>query len=213
MREKGQTYYTFLSGLPEPLFELRLRSDGTALTGIDFADDASGAFAGPGPATPADPDSPQWTRADELPILRQTAAELREYFAGTRTDFTVRLALAGTAFQQAVWAQLCRIPYGATWSYAELARRIGRPQASRAVGAANGSNPVPIIVPCHRVIGASGQLTGYGGGLPRKLLLLQLEQRAGLPTAERARSFARPSNRSAAGSAAVPLSLFAEVRR
>lgn len=175
MRQTGQTYYTFLSELPVPFGELRLVSDGTALTAIDFAQEA-GTFHGPGPAACSDREPARWQRADELPVLKQTAAELREYFAGVRTDFTVPLSLAGTAFQQSVWAELCHIPYGATWSYVELARRIGSPQASRAVGAANGRNPVPIIVPCHRVIGASGQLTGYGGGLPRKKFLLELEQ-------------------------------------
>ena len=103
--------------------------------------------------------------------MRQAEAELREYFAGARREFTVPLALSGTEFQRGVWKELCNIPYAQTWSYVELARRIGKPQASRAVGAANGRNPVPIIVPCHRVIGATGQLTGYGGGLPRKKML------------------------------------------
>lgn len=159
-------YYTLLSGLPEPMGELCLCSDGAALTRIDFAP-----LPGEPPAVP-----PVGQRADDLPLLRQAAAELREYFAGGRTEFTVPLALAGTPFQQAVWAQLCHIPYGATWSYAELARRIGNPQARRAVGAANGRNPVPIIVPCHRVIGADGALTGYGGGLARKQKLLDLER-------------------------------------
>jgi methylated-DNA-[protein]-cysteine S-methyltransferase len=149
---------------------LRLCSDGTALTGIDFAGESGG-------RRPAHGDEPEgWVRRDELPVLKQTAAELREYFAGRRTAFSVPLALAGTEFQRAVWAQLCLIPYGQTWSYVELARRVGKPQASRAVGSANGKNPVAIIVPCHRVIGATGQLTGYGGGLPRKQQLLQLEQ-------------------------------------
>jgi methylated-DNA-[protein]-cysteine S-methyltransferase len=105
------------------------------------------------------------------------AAQLREYFAGTRRTFDVPLALRGTEFQRAVWSALVAIPYGETITYAELARRIGRPSAIRAVGAANGANPVPVIVPCHRVIGANGTLTGYGGGIERKQWLLALEGR------------------------------------
>lgn len=106
--------------------------------------------------------------------------QLNEYFAGRRQEFTVRLKLAGTPFQQRVWQELVRIPFGATITYAELARRIGQPTASRAVGHANGRNPVSILVPCHRVIGAGGQLTGYGGGLDRKQWLLDLEHGASL---------------------------------
>ena len=104
------------------------------------------------------------------------ARQLSEYFAGTRRTFDVDLALRGTPFQVAVWEELCRIPYGDTITYAELARRIGKPSAVRAVGAANGANPIAIIVPCHRVIGANGSLTGFGGGLPTKRALLDLEQ-------------------------------------
>lgn len=103
--------------------------------------------------------------------------QLREYFDGRRTTFEVTLDLHGTDFQKLVWTELLNVPYGVTISYGELARRIGRPDAVRAVGTANGANPVPIIVPCHRIIGANGTLTGYGGGLPRKQQLLALEQR------------------------------------
>lgn len=103
--------------------------------------------------------------------------QLAAYFAGDLTEFTVDLDLTGTDFQVRVWAGLCQIPYGETWSYGELARHLGNPGASRAVGLANGRNPVGIIVPCHRVIGADGSLTGYGGGLDRKRTLLELEQR------------------------------------
>ncbi|MGD9484642.1 methylated-DNA--[protein]-cysteine S-methyltransferase [Streptomyces sp. TRM70308] len=103
--------------------------------------------------------------------------QLAEYFAGERTEFTVPLALSGTPFQRTVWAALCAIPYGETVGYGELAARLGRPRAARAVGLANGRNPVSIIVPCHRVVGAGGALTGYGGGLDRKRLLLDLERR------------------------------------
>jgi methylated-DNA-[protein]-cysteine S-methyltransferase len=103
-------------------------------------------------------------------------AQLEEYFAGERTVFDLELDLAGTPFQRRVWRALQDIPYGETISYGELARRIGNPSAVRAVGLANGRNPVSIVVPCHRVIGSDGSLTGYGGGLPRKRYLLELEQ-------------------------------------
>jgi len=102
--------------------------------------------------------------------------QLNEYFAGTRREFELPLAPRGTEFQLACWNELQRIAYGTTISYSELARRIARPNAVRAVGAANGANPIPIIIPCHRVIGANGTLTGYGGGLHIKRALLALEQ-------------------------------------
>lgn len=111
------------------------------------------------------------------PVLAAAGRQLADYFAGSLTSFDLPVALAGTEFQQAVWAALQAIPYGATISYGELARRIGQPSASRAVGLANGKNPVAIVVPCHRVIGADGSLTGYGGGVGRKRFLLALEQR------------------------------------
>ena len=113
------------------------------------------------------------------PILRRTAQQLAEYFAGARTEFELELAPEGTPFQQLVWRALRAIPYGATVSYGHVANAIGRPAASRAVGAANGRNPIAIIVPCHRVIGASGALTGYGGGLPAKQFLLEHERALG----------------------------------
>lgn len=105
------------------------------------------------------------------------AKQLSEYFAGKRTVFELDLALRGTTFQLDVWNALRDIPYGDTISYAELARRIGKPNAVRAVGAANGANPIPVIIPCHRVIGSNGTLTGYGGGIERKQWLLALEGR------------------------------------
>lgn len=114
-----------------------------------------------------------WAR-DARPFAK-LRAQLAEYFAGRRRTFSVDLAPAGTAFQRATWRALTGIPYGETISYGELARRVGRPSASRAVGAANGANPLPIVVPCHRVIGADGSLTGFGGGLPVKRALLELE--------------------------------------
>jgi methylated-DNA-[protein]-cysteine S-methyltransferase len=115
-------------------------------------------------------------RRDPKP-MRAAKAQLDAYFAGELTEFDLELAPDGTAFQTAVWSALCRIPYGATVSYGDIARDLGAPKAVRAVGAANGRNPLPIIVPCHRVIGANGSLTGFGGGLPVKKFLLEHEQR------------------------------------
>jgi methylated-DNA-[protein]-cysteine S-methyltransferase len=141
------------------------------------------------PATPVD-DGLVWARRN-LPVkqilnsaritpLQQALDELRRYFTGERMQFSCPLDLHGTAFQLEVWHELTRIPYGETRSYAEIARAIARPAASRAVGAANGANPVAIIVPCHRVIGSDGTLTGYGGGLPTKQWLLELEGGLGM---------------------------------
>jgi methylated-DNA-[protein]-cysteine S-methyltransferase len=110
-------------------------------------------------------------------VLARTAAQLAEYFAGERRDFDVPLAPRGTGFQQRVWRELGKIPYGETRSYGELARAIGRPAASRAIGAANGKNPISILVPCHRVIAGTGALTGYAGGLAAKRWLLEHEAR------------------------------------
>lgn len=115
-----------------------------------------------------------WRQGDS-DILTQAHVQLDEYFAGTRRAFDLPLAPVGTEFQRTVWSALAQIPYGATISYAQLADSIGRPTATRAVGAANGRNPLPIVLPCHRVIGADGSLTGFGGGLPTKQFLLQLE--------------------------------------
>jgi methylated-DNA-[protein]-cysteine S-methyltransferase len=109
-------------------------------------------------------------------MFSEPIRQLRAYFAGELEEFELRLAPEGTEFQRRVWSELSKIPYGDTVSYGELARRIGNPKASRAVGLANGSNPIPIIIPCHRVIGSNGKLTGYGGGLPIKRKLLALEK-------------------------------------
>ena len=109
-------------------------------------------------------------------VFAVAEAQLKEYFAGQRREFTIPLAFGGTPFQQRVWQALCGIPYGGTTSYGELADRLGKPSASRAVGLANGKNPIGIIVPCHRVVGANGSLTGYGGGLDRKRFLLDFER-------------------------------------
>jgi len=111
--------------------------------------------------------------------LRPAATQLEEYFAGARTRFDLSLVPPGTAFQKKVWAALLRIPFGQTATYGEIARAVGRPDASRAVGGANHRNPIAVVIPCHRVIGADGSMTGYGGGLPRKRLLLDLEARVG----------------------------------
>ncbi|MFF7853055.1 methylated-DNA--[protein]-cysteine S-methyltransferase [Streptomyces sp. NPDC007904] len=116
---------------------------------------------------------------DDTPFA-ETREQLTAYFAGELTEFTLPLRLNGTPFQRRVWAELARIPYGETRSYGELADALGNPKASRAVGLANGRNPVGIIVPCHRVVGAGGGLTGYGGGLERKRRLLDFERGAGL---------------------------------
>jgi methylated-DNA-[protein]-cysteine S-methyltransferase len=110
-------------------------------------------------------------------VLAATAAQLGEYFAGKRLEFDLPLGGRGTGFQERVWRALVAIPFGTTCSYGEIARSIGRPSASRAVGAANGKNPISIIVPCHRVIGSTGELTGYGGGMPAKRWLLDHERR------------------------------------
>jgi len=118
-----------------------------------------------------------WTSADEPSdaVLDEAARQLAAYFAGDRHDFDVPLEPAGTPFQQRVWQALQQVEYGSTTSYGALAAELGKPNAARAVGAANGSNPIAIIIPCHRVIGAGGSLVGYGGGLERKRWLLNLE--------------------------------------
>jgi methylated-DNA-[protein]-cysteine S-methyltransferase len=153
---------TYFTTVASPVGELLLTSDGDALTGILL----------PRPGRAQAP-RPEWLR-DDAPF-RETREQLDAYFAGDRQTFDLPLRPEGTAFQLQVWRELCNIPYGATISYAELARRVGRPGAARAVGAANGRNPLPIVVPCHRVIGADGTLTGYGGGLECKRRLLEHE--------------------------------------
>lgn len=113
--------------------------------------------------------------------FKEVIKQLDEYFAGKRQEFDLPLAPAGTDFQCQVWQGLQEIPFGETWSYGELARHVGRPKASRAVGAANGLNPIPVIIPCHRVIGSNGKLTGFGGGLETKSFLLNLESSQAAP--------------------------------
>ncbi|PXA84371.1 cysteine methyltransferase [Nostoc sp. 3335mG] len=130
-------------------------------------------------------DAPDRVRLDTLadtpdhPVLVQTERELGDYFAGRRTAFSVPLDMRGTDFQRSVWQALLTIPFGETRSYADIALQIGKPTATRAVGAANGRNPISIIAPCHRVIGANGSLTGFAGGLKAKEYLLGLESRQG----------------------------------
>ena len=145
-----------------PVGRLRLAGDESGLRSISFQNRFS-------PAAPAE--SPLPTEAP----FREAIAQLEAYFAGALRRFDLPLAPEGTPFQREVWSALTAIPYGETVSYGELARRLGRPAASRAVGAANGQNPIPIVIPCHRVIGADGSLTGFGGGLAIKRRLLDLE--------------------------------------
>lgn len=146
-----------------PIGRLLLTSDGTALTGL---------FTRPSRKMQS---TEGWIEDAAIEPLAQSARQLGEYFDGTRRRFDLPLRLHGTEFQQRVWQALIEIPYGTTWSYGQLAQRLGNPNASRAVGLANGSNPISILVPCHRVIGADGSLTGYGGGLERKRWLLEHE--------------------------------------
>ncbi len=146
--------YALLTG--SPIGPLTLTGDGRAVTGLFFGDSAGGRSA--------------------CPLLERAAEELREYFAGSRRRFDLPLSPAGTEFQRLVWGALLTIPYGQTVSYGQLARQIGRPSACRAVGMANHRNPISILIPCHRVVGSGGGLTGYGGGLERKQFLLELEK-------------------------------------
>ncbi|WP_028967739.1 methylated-DNA--[protein]-cysteine S-methyltransferase [Sphingomonas phyllosphaerae] len=152
--------------LASPLGALTMVADDTALVAILWPDDKPGRVRLE--ATAERPDHP---------VLAAAATQLTEYFAGTRTRFDLPLAPRGTAFQRDVWRALDAIPYGETRSYADIAQAIGRPTATRAVGAANGRNPISIVTPCHRVIGRSGALTGFAGGLAAKQHLLALEQR------------------------------------
>jgi len=154
--------------LDTPIGRLLLARDDAGLREIRFEGPAEA-----GPHVPA-----RVGAGPDDNLFEDVVAQLTEYFAGTRRQFELPLAPAGTPFQQRVWAALLDIPYGHTISYGELAARIGQKSASRAVGLANGSNPLPIVIPCHRVIGANGKLTGYGGGLPIKERLLALERGA-----------------------------------
>ena len=153
--------------MESPIGDLRLVEQGGAITAIEFSpfNDPDGRVRG--------------DRADDNPLLVETARQLRAYFDRDLKEFDLPLAPQGSEFQQRVWAELLLVGWGETASYGEIAHRLGKTNAaSRAVGLANGRNPIPIVIPCHRVIGANGTLTGYAGGLPRKQLLLELEQDA-----------------------------------
>jgi methylated-DNA-[protein]-cysteine S-methyltransferase len=152
-----------------PLGRIMLTSDGANLTGLHFEGEKY--F----PRIEAD-----WVESPSLPALLRTAGEVHDYFAGKRTAFGVPLKLQGTPFQQRVWQALRGIACGTTVSYGEIARWLGAPRSVRAVGAAIGRNPISIIVPCHRVVGSGGALTGYAGGLDRKQALLELERQPDL---------------------------------
>jgi methylated-DNA-[protein]-cysteine S-methyltransferase len=160
MTNDSDVIYTMM---PSPIGRLTLTGDGRALTSILFERDDRLASGSP----------KHWIADDRR--LRDARAQLDEYFAGKRTAFDLPLGLRGTPFQMKVWRALLKIRFGATVSYGEIAAAIGHPGASRAVGGANHRNPIPIIVPCHRVIGSDGSLTGYGGGEPTKRRLLALE--------------------------------------
>ncbi len=153
---------TVTSALDSPIGPITLTASDGYLTGVHMHEQRHAPTA-----------SEEWVRDDEA--LRPVAEQLAAYFAGRLTRFDLPMRLSGTEFQQTVWCALRDIPFGETMSYGELARRVGRPGASRAVGLANGRNPVAIIVPCHRVIGSDGSLTGYGGGIDRKVWLLEHE--------------------------------------
>jgi len=157
---------SFYSVFASPLGDLILTSNGEGLTGLLLDEPEAGS------------DPRAHARPDDGPFV-EIRRQLQAYFDGDLAEFDVSLALEGTPFQRKVWDELRRIPYGTTISYAELARRVGNPGASRAVGTANGKNPIAVIVPCHRVIASDGSLGGYGGGIDRKQWLLSLEASAG----------------------------------
>lgn len=159
------TYYHYYDS---PIGKLLLAGDSSALSLLGF----------PG-GSMARRHEQGWV--EDRAQFKKVIKQLDEYFAGKRRVFDLDLAPGGTEFQQSVWQALTEIPYGETWSYGQLAQHIGKPKASRAVGAANGINPIPVIIPCHRVIGSNGKLTGFGGGLETKSFLLNLESEARSP--------------------------------
>ena len=165
-----ETIFDTIAG-PSAVGELLLTADATGLTGIYFEPHRWG---------PSADDVARWRHGDVAGMLAEARAQLAAYFAGELTAFDLPLAPRGTPFQERVWRALREIPYGATLSYGELARRLGDPRATRAVGAANGRNPLSIVVPCHRVVGADGSLTGFGGGIARKRWLLAHEGALGV---------------------------------
>jgi len=150
----GSVYFYRIKGV-----NIGIADNGDAITGLFFGRER-----------------PEGLKKAETPLIQKAAAQIKEYFEGKRKQFKLPLVMHGTEFQMAVWQALQKIPYGETRSYKEIAAAIGKPKAVRAVGMANNRNPISIIVPCHRVIGHDGKLTGYGGGLPLKQFLLELEQ-------------------------------------
>jgi methylated-DNA-[protein]-cysteine S-methyltransferase len=154
---------TLTTTVDSPVGPLTLTAVGDRLTGLQMVDQAHGPLR-------------RTDRTEDRCAFSQVTSQLAAYFAGDLTDFDLPLQLVGTDFQRRVWDVLRQIPFGETWSYAEVAGKIGNDRACRAVGLANGRNPIGIIVPCHRVIGANGALTGYGGGLDRKAWLLEHER-------------------------------------
>ena len=175
---------TVFDTMPSAVGELLLTADADGLTGVYFEPRRRG---------PSRDDVAAWRRDAAHPVLAAARAQLAAYFAGELTAFDLPLAPQGTPFQRRVWDALLEIPYGATTSYGALARRLGDPRATRAVGAANGRNPLSIVVPCHRVVGADGALTGFGGGIERKRWLLAHEgaRAGGLPDAVQPDLFGR----------------------
>jgi methylated-DNA-[protein]-cysteine S-methyltransferase len=162
---RGTTRTTSYFQIESPVGPLLLVADDSGLRRIEFLNSKR----------PTQIVDPSWQRDESC--FSDCIAQLRAYFSGELQSFNLSLSPEGTPFQQNVWRHLCEIPYGETISYGKLARRIGNPSASRAVGLANGANPIPIAIPCHRVIGSNGKLTGYGGGLHIKEKLLALERR------------------------------------
>jgi methylated-DNA-[protein]-cysteine S-methyltransferase len=156
---------TYTATVSSPVGDIALVGDGEALSGLYM------------PQHRHRPPLPEGTVRDDE-AFDAAREQLAAYFAGERTGFDLPVQATGTPFQHEVWQALTEIPYGTTWSYGDLAKRIGNPAAVRAVGLANGRNPVSIVVPCHRVVGANGSLTGYGGGIERKRFLLDLERGA-----------------------------------
>lgn len=154
-------YYDYYDS---PFGQMLMTASDAALTGLHFVGEKY-----------YPPIAPEWRPQADATLLVRARKQLDEYFAGARTAFDLVVEPAGTPFQRKVWRALQTIPYGVTTNYGAMAQRIGQPTASRAVGAANGRNPISIVIPCHRVIGASGDLTGYAGGMDRKAALLRLE--------------------------------------
>lgn len=158
----------FVKTLETPIGRLLLAADGKSVLALVWK-----------PEDLRRPGIESWVEAPGTPLLEQAERQLREYFRGERTGFDLPLAAKGTPFQEKVWAELRKIPFGGTWSYQELAKRVGNPGAVRAVGTANGRNPVCVFIPCHRVVRATGELGGYAGGVAHKAWLLELERRGG----------------------------------